>query len=901
MPAQEVSAANIDVVSLQLSLPQMLDLALGTPEIGVVNFNILHNFLHVLLHQINLRAAKVEYRGEHADRIKTMVTSSKLEPTLQLHEYSITDGTGKVSQRMREDDGLEVEVFTEDTPLATVDTVKVTKGMRQQMGPEKVGEAETVIVKQLQQQYQALEELSGTPEVIERLKGRLTDPVADVWQFININKRLDASEQGIDKLTTMVQDVMKGDSGVITMLDTSLIDTRLNELKDKVSKIEQRCTCNQVEGRRQEITKVLTEDAQPTVGTDVAANAAEAMEPTVVAVAERAVAEAEAAAAIAEEVEAAAAAEMAATDAGIVPVHEKEERAGEIPRVVAEKPADHPVFVDNTEIIQIRQDVDTLKTDVARMQQELNDLKEKVLQIESPVKTPPRMKAPVETVVGAPVETVVGAPVEMIVGAPLMPERPSAAETITDLERMIEVSDVTNLEQYMDVVKNVATTHGKVLNEITEDMVALENEIRLLSEKMDDVQATDKAHDSDIDRLHTKMQEIQMNMKKLEESTDNLLDDKEKRETHINELLEQIEVLKTVKADKEDLEDALAEKADAQTVNRKVSHDQFDAACEDLARGLEEAIDKLTKQESIWQQALDEVQNEIAGKADRGEMMPLKDFVNNKLKSLQEKLKSMIEAKREIEAAGTKKLLRDVQCISCDKDVVMKTEEVAKFRTDPLPCTTSMKPYLTYELDQVRKQQRRLPHSRNMIQFEAAMQDETRKIKTAREETLAKTPRNHLCNRYCGGSHTITTPQQRVIRVGHFLSQWGPEVVQLTDGLIRGKDRQTYRSRLMSGKLDVCGPACWESQSSEEARLTVTMNAIVINNSSAHFVSPTIVFLSLKSLRNVRRLLPRRFVKLLFHPGETTDLVSEQHYFIFSNLYSRGIYSPSLTGNRGII
>ncbi|RLU27465.1 hypothetical protein DMN91_001269 [Ooceraea biroi] len=701
MPAQEVSAANIDVVSLQLSLPQMLDLALGTPEIGVVNFNILHNFLHVLLHQINLRAAKVEYRGEHADRIKTMVTSSKLEPTLQLHEYSITDGTGKVSQRMREDDGLEVEVFTEDTPLATVDTVKVTKGMRQQMGPEKVGEAETVIfvepaingvlptaiafkeleqsVKQLQQQYQALEELSGTPEVIERLKGRLTDPVADVWQFININKRLDASEQGIDKLTTMVQDVMKGDSGVITMLDTSLIDTRLNELKDKVSKIEQRCTCNQ---------------------------------------------------------------------------------------------------------------------------------------------------APVETVVGAPVETVVGAPVEMIVGAPLMPERPSAAETITDLERMIEVSDVTNLEQYMDVVKNVATTHGKVLNEITEDMVALENEIRLLSEKMDDVQATDKAHDSDIDRLHTKMQEIQMNMKKLEESTDNLLDDKEKRETHINELLEQIEVLKTVKADKEDLEDALAEKADAQTVNRKVSHDQFDAACEDLARGLEEAIDKLTKQESIWQQALDEVQNEIAGKADRGEMMPLKDFVNNKLKSLQEKLKSMIEAKREIEAAGTKKLLRDVQCISCDKDVVMKTEEVAKFRTDPLPCTTSMKPYLTYELDQVRKQQRRLPHSRNMIQFEAAMQDETRKIKTAREETLAKTPRNHLCNRYCGGSHTITTPQQRVIRVGHFLSQWGPEVVQLTDGLIRGKDRQTYRSRLMSGKLDVCGPACWESQSSEEARLTVTMNAI---------------------------------------------------------------------------
>lgn len=35
-------------------------------------------------------------------------------------------------------------------------------------------------------------------------------------------------------------------------------------------------------------------------------------------------------------------------------------------------------------------------------------------------------------------------------------------------------------------------------------------------------------------------------------------------------LLEQIELLKIVKANKDDLEDALAEKADAQAVNRKV-------------------------------------------------------------------------------------------------------------------------------------------------------------------------------------------------------------------------------------------------------------------------------------------------------------------------------------------
>lgn len=86
-------------------------------------------------------------------------------------------------------------------------------------------------------------------------------------------------------------------------------------------------------------------------------------------------------------------------------------------------------------------------------------------------------------------------------------------------------------------------------------------------------------------------------------------------------------------------------------------------------------------------------------------------------------------------------MFRDVQCISCDKEVIMKMEAPPKFKVDTLPCTMSMKPYLTYELDQVRKQHRRLPHSRNMIQFEAAIQEEARKQKGAKADTLVKTPR----------------------------------------------------------------------------------------------------------------------------------------------------------------
>lgn len=90
----------------------------------------------------------------------------------------------------------------------------------------------------------------------------------------------------------------------------------------------------------------------------------------------------------------------------------------------------------------------------------------------------------------------------------------------------------------------------------------------------------------------------------------------------------------------------------------QVSYDQFDAACDDLAHGLEDAINKLGQQEEIWQQALDEVQKEIEGKVDKMEISPLKDFVNHRLKFLQDKLKRVAEARQDIEAAGTKKMLR---------------------------------------------------------------------------------------------------------------------------------------------------------------------------------------------------------------------------------------------------
>lgn len=320
--------------------------------------------------------------------------------------------------------------------------------------------------------------------------------------------------------------------------------------------------------------------------------------------------------------------------------------------------------------------------------------------------------------------------------------------------------------EYKDFMSTVDNSFNFQVNTLQEHLCELEKEIGEIVEKINaccpggDTGGLQRGNQE----LYNKILVMQEEIEKLTTKATQLMEENDSRQRHMDSLLEQIELLKKDKAGREDLEDALANKADICAVVRKVSHDQFDAACDDLSRNIEETLKKLLEQERLWQQALADIQEEIGNKLDKVELSSLQDFVQNKLKMLQERLKALAALKIDTEAAGVKsKYLRKVNCISCDKDVVIRKE------TDPslmppapsLPPTKSMGPYLTYELDQLRKEQK-TPHGRNMRHFEDAVN--SKQLDT-----------NHLCNRYCGGSHTTTTPQQRVARVGHFLLQWNAE------------------------------------------------------------------------------------------------------------------------------
>ncbi|KAK9883282.1 hypothetical protein WA026_001466 [Henosepilachna vigintioctopunctata] len=345
-------------------------------------------------------------------------------------------------------------------------------------------------------------------------------------------------------------------------------------------------------------------------------------------------------------------------------------------------------------------------------------------------------------------------------------------------ERMAQME--MHFNQCLDHINSLDKMfHGK-METVSNQISSLERELGSLTDKMlgiDDHVSMTGATEVNVLDLYKKFMELENVTNNIGQTAAELLDEREQRSLHMSALLEQIEELKTMKADKQDVEGQLADKVDICMINKKVSHEQFDATCMDLTRGIEDALEKLTRQEELWQQALTDIQTEVGSKLDKMEIGPLKEFITHKLGVLQAKLKALAKFKKEQEAAGTKAaLLKDVKCISCDQDVVMrKTMDPSLYPQPPsLPPTKTMAPYLAYELDQLRKQQRTLNTSRNLNHFE--------QIK-----------KGDACNRYCGGSHTLTTPQQRVTRLGHFLEQWGPEISMANDTEIKGKDGMIYK------------------------------------------------------------------------------------------------------------
>ncbi|XP_021574049.1 glutamine-rich protein 2 [Carlito syrichta] len=206
--------------------------------------------------------------------------------------------------------------------------------------------------------------------------------------------------------------------------------------------------------------------------------------------------------------------------------------------------------------------------------------------------------------------------------------------------------------------------------------------------------------------------QVQGDCEKLNITTSNLIEDHQQKQKDITVLYQGLEKLEKEKATREHLELEIDMKADKSALATKVSRVQFDATTEQLNHMMRELVAKMTGQEQDWQKMIEKFLGEMDNKLDRLELDPVKQLLEERWKSLRQQLKERSPHYQADEAAAMRRqLLAHFHCLSCDRplETPVTGQIIPVTPVGPgLPGHRSIRPYMVFELEQVRQQSRNL-------------------------------------------------------------------------------------------------------------------------------------------------------------------------------------------------
>nr|XP_032648858.1 uncharacterized protein C16orf96 homolog [Chelonoidis abingdonii] len=193
-----------------ISLLELADLSIGTPEIGVVNFNALHALLHAIIKQLNLQDVKAEMHDEKPKPPEPapLEENERKGKRDESEDLSYADLEKKVIGVAAQVHGVEAKVVG---VAAQVDGVEAqVHGVKSQV--HGIGEQ----VQGLEKQMAALEKLPSGTDLLERTKSGSPNgsAVADMWQMMQMKKKIEANETGISKAMALFQDLLNEVNGV---------------------------------------------------------------------------------------------------------------------------------------------------------------------------------------------------------------------------------------------------------------------------------------------------------------------------------------------------------------------------------------------------------------------------------------------------------------------------------------------------------------------------------------------------------------------------------------------------------------------------------------------------------------------------------------------------------------
>ncbi|XP_013919563.1 PREDICTED: glutamine-rich protein 2-like isoform X3 [Thamnophis sirtalis] len=392
----------------------------------------------------------------------------------------------------------------------------------------------------------------------------------------------------------------------------------------------------------------------------------------------------------------------------------------------------------------------------------------------------------------------------------------------------------------------------------------IEKELKELRQKQDMGKAkleqsmTDNAYylqeqdEEVLNQIQSTILQVQEDCEKLNATTGNLVEDHHQKQKEISALYKSLEKLENEKVDKDSLETEIHVKADKTALAAKVSRTQFDATTEQLHKMMQELLNKMVGQEQDWQKMLDKLLIEMDSKLDRLELDPFRQQLEDRWKDIRKQLKQRVPQDEGDEAAGIRRrLLAHFHCISCDRplEMVVPGPRITTLPAVPgLPAHQSLRPYMVYEMEQIRQLNRnnlklgpgvrfdaleksaslnklRRIHSKMLMDIQkvqshygGAARVNAQMIREAlQSQYLGSSPfgkRERLPEadfsfmnvpRHCGGSHTLTHPFRRYVKLQQFSQSIPPvqpdespmlAVMKHEEVDILGLDGHIYKGRM---------------------------------------------------------------------------------------------------------
>ncbi|KAK2514727.1 hypothetical protein Q9233_014883 [Columba guinea] len=179
--------------------------------------------------------------------------------------------------------------------------------------------------------------------------------------------------------------------------------------------------------------------------------------------------------------------------------------------------------------------------------------------------------------------------------------------------------------------------------------------------------------DEQLKCLQTSNVQLQKGYEKFSSDLANLQQDRQQEQNDVKALSQALGRLEKKQADKEELLVlGIDKKADKAALADKVSRSQFEACVERLTKMVEEVTSRVTGQEKGWHQFQRELQRQMDCKLDRRELGAFRKQQEEQWKSLRGQLQEKaLQAERDNAAGIRKQLLPGFHCLSCDRPLNM--------------------------------------------------------------------------------------------------------------------------------------------------------------------------------------------------------------------------------------